>query len=342
MKIGVIGDIHFCQYSSIVRRRGEKYSARLENCINSINWAEQLTSGCDGVVYVGDFFDNATLNAEEISALQEIKWNDKPHKLLVGNHEMGINNLDYSSAHLFNLCPGLEIINKPHVEIAEDDSCTFAYLPYILKPDKRIEEYFNDYEIRPFDTVITFSHNDIKGLQLGKFISEEGFEISNIRSFCQMFINGHIHNGSKIEEGVINIGNLTGQNFSEDALNYDHTALILDTNTLVCEVYENPYAFNFYKLDAVENDINLDNLKTNSVISLKTYFNDVNKYREIIEKSPNIVESRLSIIMPEVGDNESVAEETFSVDHIKQFNDYVLETLGNNDIVREELAEVLK
>lgn len=342
MRIGIIGDVHFCQYSSIVRRRGEKYSVRLENCINSINWAEQLTSNCDGVVYVGDFFDNATLNAEEISALQEITWNNKPHKLLVGNHEMGINNLDYSSAHLFNLCPGLEIINKPYVEIAEDNSCTFAYLPYVLHPDKRIEEYFSEYEIRPFDNVVTFSHNDIKGLQLGQFVSEDGFEIKDIRSFCQMYINGHIHNGGKVEEGVINIGNLTGQNFSEDALIYDHTIIILDTETLKCEVYENPYAFNFYKLDATESDIDFNVFKNNSVLSLKTYFDDVQKYREAIEVSPQIVESRLTIVMPETEGDASVAEETFSVDHIKQFNDYVLEALGNNDIVREELAEVLK
>ena len=42
MKIGIIGDLHWCQYSSIVRKRGEKYSLRLENCIHSVNLIELI------------------------------------------------------------------------------------------------------------------------------------------------------------------------------------------------------------------------------------------------------------------------------------------------------------
>lgn len=43
MKICAVGDIHWCDYSSIIRGRGEYFSHRLENCIKSINWVtEQL------------------------------------------------------------------------------------------------------------------------------------------------------------------------------------------------------------------------------------------------------------------------------------------------------------
>ena len=40
MKIGVIGDVHWSSYSSIVRSTGDVYSTRLENLIQSINWSE--------------------------------------------------------------------------------------------------------------------------------------------------------------------------------------------------------------------------------------------------------------------------------------------------------------
>ena len=41
MKIGVVGDVHWCAYSSILRSRGNKYSIRIENLIKSVNWAEE-------------------------------------------------------------------------------------------------------------------------------------------------------------------------------------------------------------------------------------------------------------------------------------------------------------
>ena len=77
MKIGIIGDIHFCEYSSILRTRGEEFSTRLENCIESINWAEETTADCDCIIYLGDFFDKSSLNAAELSALRKIIWNNK-------------------------------------------------------------------------------------------------------------------------------------------------------------------------------------------------------------------------------------------------------------------------
>jgi len=57
MKIGLYTDVHYGQYSSILRMRGSKYSKRLENCIDSINWAEKLfeEQGCSRVICLGDF-----------------------------------------------------------------------------------------------------------------------------------------------------------------------------------------------------------------------------------------------------------------------------------------------
>ena len=67
---------------------------------------------------------------------------------------------------------------------------------------------------------------------MGPFISKTGFTIEDIENNCDLFINGHLHNGMKITNKIINLVNLTGQNFSEDALRYEHKIMILDTHTL--------------------------------------------------------------------------------------------------------------
>ena len=48
---------------------------------------------------------------------------------------------------------------------------------------------------------------------------------------------------------IRNIGNLTGQNFSEDAFVYGHKIIIVDTSEWKFYLLENPFAMNFYKID---------------------------------------------------------------------------------------------
>lgn len=328
MKIGVIGDIHFCEYASILRTRGIKYSTRLENCIKSINWAEDLTKNCDIIVYLGDFFDKSDLNSEEITALSSILWNSKPHKFLVGNHEMGINNLIFSSAHIFNDNTNKVVIDTPTIE-SLPNNVELCYLPYILEMDRKqsISEYF---PVHSNNKRIIFSHNDISGIQLGHFITKEGFYIDDIKSSCELFINGHLHNGSNITDTIINLGNLTGQNFSEDAFTYKHRILVLDTDTLDYEFYINPYAINFYKLNNIKD---IDKV-VNAVITIKTTEDDLNKVKTLIDNNPNILASRIII---DYSAKDNIITEIISVDHIKEFRKFVINEIGNSKLILEEL-----
>lgn len=339
MKIGIVGDIHWSKYSSIVRSNLDKYSTRLQNCINSINWAEQLTRTCDQVVYLGDFFDKAELNAMEITALNDIVWNEKPHSFLVGNHELGINDLSLSSSHIFNMLPGtVDVVDKPSNKYCEGEKVNMIFVPYILEANR--EPLFTYVEYKEGCKNIIFSHNDIAGIQMGKFVSTAGFEIDEIESSnCDLFINGHLHNGSKVTDKIINVGNLTGQNFSEDALKYDHVILILDTDTMVSDVYENPFAFNFYKLDKVSD---LYHLKNNSVVTIKVPEKDFEEAKKIINDSSNIIASRVILTSNnEGGVMSEELQEKLVVNHLEKFKDFVLDKLGNSDIIKEELIEVV-
>ena len=348
MKIGVVGDLHWSRYSSILRQRSSKYSCRLQSCIKSIGWAESLMEQqyCDLAIYLGDFFDSSELNSEELTALADVaqEWSKQfPHYFLVGNHEMGVHDLSQSSSHIFNMLdvPGFYdmcVIDKPSVIERED--VVLRLLPYVLDDERKpLKEYFVQ------DTnkkTIMFSHNDIAGIQMGQFISQKGFSIQEIQENCDLFLNGHIHNGSKVADKIINVGNLTGQNFSEDALKYDHSIIILDTDTLKCEVYENPYALNFYKLDLCNMSFDFDTLKDNAVVTLRVEQSDQEFYRSLLENLPKVLAYR--IILAPTTSNTTVTNnrELISINHLDKFSEYVLENLGNNEAVKYELEEVLK
>lgn len=349
MRILMYTDPHFSQYSSIVRGRGEKYSIRLENLIDSINWAEGLATleQCNAVFVLGDFFDKSELCAEEITALKEIKWSGLSHIFLVGNHELARHTLEFSSSHLFDMCPNTLVVDSPlSYRIDGEEDTEICFLPYRFNVDKPIAEYFNS-DKSNCNRRIVFSHNDLKGINYGAFVSKEGFEVSDIENYCDLFINGHLHNGENISKKVINLGNLTGQNFSEDAAKYKHCAAILDTKTLRLDYYENPIALNFYKIDEETFDdckTELDNLKNNSVITVKCSDKDAQAVKDEIAKHSNIIESRVMIeTTKETGTLlENKIEELTKMDHIQEFRSYITSTLGNNDIVNEELEEISK
>ena len=348
MLIAICGDNHFSKSSSIVRGNGEKFSLRLENQIRSINWFENLAfSSADMVVYLGDFFDKSTLDSEELTALNYINWEPNlPHYMLVGNHEMGHNNLVYSSAHLFNLCKNLKVIDKvSFIDLSEE--LELCFLPYILEDNRLpLEEYLKDRSKR---NRIILSHNDIKGIQMGPIESPIGFTIDEIERNCDLFINGHLHNGSKVTSKIINCGNLTGQNFSEDAFKYDHVALILDTDTLKVEVYENPYALNFYKLGKVDsNSLSKFMLRPNSVVTASTSSDEMLEVRKLVEENPNIIASRITFNMEETSSNnfedEKLLEAISSSNYLETFKNYMLEDpllFGEAERVKSIVYEVI-
>ena len=337
MKYLLYSDNHFCQYSSIVRGRGDNYSLRLENQLKTLEWIKNLAheKEVDMVFNLGDFFDKPDLNVEEITALSTIDWRGPygdviPNYFLVGNHEIGLNTNEYNSANVFNLIPNSKVFDVPQWFNHE-----IFVLPYILESNRKpLKEYLGNNTPK-----IILSHNDIKGIQMGQFISQTGFNIEEIQENCRLFINGHIHNGSQVAKGIINIGSITGQNFNEDADVYDHHALIVDTDSDTIEEFENPYAFNFYKLDFTKHCDISKQLKPNAIVSVK-----INPEDKIILNdwlyNNHVVTSRVILDLANV---EVVSDEdALSVDHIQRFKDFIIEKLGSTELVLTELEEVTK
>lgn len=344
MKFLICGDVHWSQYSSIVRGNGDKYSTRLENLITVIQWAEDyaVQTNCDVVLYLGDFFDKTQLNAMEISALKEIKWANMPHMFLVGNHEINTNANEYSTTDIFSLLPNASVISHPITyELPE---CNLMMLPYI----NNSSEYKFNYPIlnKP---LYGFSHNDISGIQMGRIISREGFNLNEISSKFNLFFNGHLHNGVQINNTVYNVGNLTGQNFSEDAFEYRHKVYTFDTVTREVFSFEVPDALNFVKLDftSCSDDKYLrstlcNNHLKNTVCMITCKDTDVKKVTDCALQNPDIVTYRILTTHTENNANTEPTHSLSNIDYIKMFEEYVLTHIGNSEIVKSELAEIMK
>ncbi len=348
MKVLFYTDPHWSQHSSIVRGRGQKYSTRLENLIQSVNWVEELAwnCGCQVVICGGDFFDSAVLNSEELSALKNVNWAPVSHLFLTGNHETNVSSLEFSTADLFNLCPNSVVINKPEHYDIDGADIEFCFLPYILERDRQpLDTYFPSKHGKR----IIFSHNDLKNVQYGAFISTEGFTVEEIESNCDLCFNGHIHHCGYVSSKIINGGNLTGQNFTEDAYKFEHCAQVIDTETLHVDFYMNPYALNFYKLDCrycntVEEIIPvISGLKKQAVITVTVKASLATALKEYLSTLDNssLVEYR---VLTEHETTMQVESEPIleAVDHLKQFEKYVLANIGTSDIVREELQNVMR
>lgn len=327
MKILIYTDVHWSQYSSIVREMGDKYSVRLNHLIQSVNWAEELamTEQCDMVWNGGDFFNSIHMNNIEMSALSEIKWASLPHVVLVGNHELSSKNRELSSVHLLKLL-GFEVITEP--TMVDCGEHTICYLPYMFEYTS-IEELFPTNKKR-----IIFSHNDVEGVKVGGYVFDHGFSLDDIKNNCEIFLNGHIHSKSTFGN-MINLGSLCGQNFGEN--NIPHNAYVFDTDTLELKDFENPFALHFYKLNCTKR-VKLPNLKNNRVLSVLYSDDTMEEVQRVLNGLQSVVARKLTYI-PKVIDDDTQSEEDQieHIDHLDALRTYILDELGTTAVVQEEL-----
>lgn len=341
MKILLFTDLHMCPRASIINKWGTKYPSRLENCITSLNWVERTAENhkCDYIINLGDFFDKPDLSSETITACNDIEWSNIMHYSLVGNHDASISNLVFNSVNVLAQ-NNHRIITEPEMIILDD--CDICFLPYVTECDRKpLNEYFQK-RVGKRSRII-LSHNDISGIQMGPVVSKTGFSIEEIEANCDLFLNGHLHNGQAITPKVINLGNLTGKDFGEDALKYKHGVTVLDTDTMALEFIENPYAYNFYKIqiDCEKDILTLDHLKNQAVVSIKCDQALAEKVKQKINTLENILESRIILIQKyeETGENINL---DLSVDHLTRFIECCKANMEVSSFLEEELSEVCK
>ena len=294
---------------------------------------------------MGDFFNRQFLSDQEITALKDIKWNNLPHYFVVGNHESEEVDLKFSSAFIL-AGPNRAVISDPtHFDLGGWEVC---FLPYMVSRNiVPISSIFGHKSA--FKPRLVFSHNDIKGIQYGPVLSTFGFPIEDIEAESDLFLNGHIHNGTKVSEKVINLGNLTGQDFKEDAFKYSHNALLLETfpdGKFMYNYIENPYAFNFYHIDINTNEDlqKFSKIKNQAVLSVKCKAALLDEVNNIIAKNKNKITEKRIITYQDFsdGDNPELDITDLSVDYLAELCTCCRAKLDNTPALEYVLAEICK
>ena len=149
--------------------------------------------------------------------------------------------------------------------------------------------------------------------------------------------------GLDADRKVFNVGNLTGLNFSENAFMYAHGVWILDTFNETLEFIDNPYAFNFYKLDFTDKiNVDFDVLKDNAVLSIKVSEDNLEEVKVLLAKYSNkIVTSRI-LVDRNRNSNYNTDVKLEQVNYLEQFNEYIKQQIGTSKMVLEELTEVTR
>lgn len=360
MKIYIYSDVHISSYSSILRSRSETYSTRLSYIIKSIEWVERKikelsTSQDDIVVNLGDVFDKAVVNAEELTSISYIPWgeesegfNNLDHYIIVGNHDSNTQDLYFNTANVLNLHPLFKdkIFYKPTTLHRGDVDIHF--LPYVTESKRKsLEEYF-DFDLTKKNIIL--SHNDISGVQMGGFLSKDGFKVEDILNSSTLYLNGHLHNSAFISpDRLLNVGNLCGMNFSEDASKYKHGLWEVDCDTLELKFYENPYALNFYKVLINDEVTSLDDyeLGNNCVLMIKCE----RKQKENLEKELSSTKYLEKIVCYKITYYDEELSDTIEekqhlriekIDQYQTFKDFIRNSVGNTEPVNEEIEEIWK
>lgn len=296
MLIGIHADGHIAINSSIVLGQRGSLNGRLSVLLESYKWMYELFSkrNVDFIVNLGDLVDSYNLLAEEITATsQALSYNPGIMEyILLGNHERKSGHGDINSIEFVNNIPNCALIKK--VSQLED----FTFIPYGIYEDGAFDDIPN--------TKYAFSHIDIYGSDTGGWSLKSGITPQYLMTKFDLVINGHIHNGSwVVKDRILNIGSISGQNFSSKILNWKPSVGILNTDTGKVELIENPYSLNFYSktLNGVDKIIKfIDSLDgQRNVLQLKVPLSIADEVRNVIESSDKIVNSRISVLTEESG-----------------------------------------
>lgn len=315
----VVADNHFCTTSSVITKRGEKYSTRLENQIKSLEWVDSFHLP---VIHLGDFFDKEVLTAEEITCLKEIREKvDFSHwTFLQGNHGFS------GGFDVMGVFPN-QVITKPE-DVVLDNNTRCLFLPFRSKPG----DIDGNYDI-------IFGHIGIEGIPFGA----KGFDPSLIMKHCKAFLNGHLHNRYSLDQKkgstYWNIGSLTAQNFSDECQGAEKGAWILNTDPFEITFIENPHAFNFYKMSEKE----AETYQINSVFMKNACISATcseEKEKNLREKFKDAYYLRLNV----QGKKAEKTEKEFkpTVDYLEKFRKSYIEKNGESAIILEELGEVTR
>lgn len=294
----------------------------------------------NAILDLGDLADSYNLRAEEITAIsQALSYNKSiPEYHILGNHER----LDETGT--INSINFVENIRNHHiiksVSQGSIDGLDATYIPYGIYEDG----CFDNLE----STKYAFSHIDIFGSDTGGWSLKSGLSPTYISSKFGLTVNGHIHNGSWVMPNkILNLGALSGQNFSSKVINWKPSVLIIDTDTDELKFVENPYALNFInKTCETVSDVlavtkSLDK-NLSYAIQLKVPVAIVEDAHKILDGQSNILVNRIMTLIDKSELGGLTYEEIEKVSSIEGGFQSLVEFINNQEQLPCNKEDILK
>lgn len=362
MKIGIRGDDHFALNSSIILGNKGSTTGRLDSLINSYKWFYDMFYNkyhVDMTVDLGDLTDNSTLRSEEITAITEAYSyrNDKvPELYILGNHERLSSNGEVNAVNFLKSMNNYDVSTEPSYRIIDRVLiCTYPYVFYDKNEEENLKTFvksLDSIDKKSYDRKLLFTHNDIYGADLGGWISKGGIDPNYLSKNFDMIFNGHIHNGSWVKKNLLNLGSLSGQNFSSKFVNWEPSVAVYDTDTNKVKLIENPKALRFLTVTAKTKSDLVKKLSTidpniNYGVSVKVPLKLIDESREILAKTPGVMSSRVqeklskSDLEEQANDNEGLSKFDSSTNGYEILKDYIKSTTLPKELSEAKVLSVI-
>ena len=105
------------------------------------------------------------------------------------------------------------------------------------------------------------------------------------------------------------------------------------------ELIENPYTLNFYHLTKLSE---LSKIKDNAVVSFRCNRDDVDTVTKKLENNKKIKYFKVLLFSESKATKEVEEEKLNKVNHIELFQSFMLEKLGTEKMIKEEVESVCK
>lgn len=341
MKIGIYADAHFSLNSSIILGQTNSLEGRLTHLIRSFEWMYELfkDNNVETIIDLGDLADSYVLRAEEITAISKaLAYNtDIPEVHVLGNHERLDDAGTISSVNFVDNMDNHTVYNSPEVIELGDSKATL--LPYYQYTEEQIDELE--------DTDYLFSHIDIMGSDTGGWSLRDGIKPTILANKFKLTVNGHIHNGSwVIKDKVLNLGSISGQNFSSKQIAWKPSVMILDTSDNSYKLYENPYALNFINktISSFDKLVKLVNSVKNGTYALQIRIpmSMAEDARKILASNEHIVASRIMTQTDKSELGDMTYEEIDHVDSIEGGFKQLIKFIDSQDTLPYDRDDIMK
>lgn len=342
MKIGIYADAHFSLNSSIVLGSTNSLSGRLNYLIDSFRWMYEFfkSNNVELIIDLGDLADSYNLRAEEITAISKsLSYNDTvPEYHILGNHERLDESGTINSINFVNNFSNHRVINQ--VEQFDIQGKSFTIIPYSKYEDGCFDQYKK--------TDYAFSHIDIFGADTGGWSLKSGLSPVYLTTKFGLTINGHIHNGSwVIDKKIINLGSISGQNFSSKQIHWNPSVAILDTETGEITLYENPHALIFINVNCndLSGVINLvKGLKSDRsyAVQVKVPLKVVEDARKIVSDCKSVIVSRVLTMLDKSELGSMTYEEIDKVNSVEGGFKQLVDFINEQDSLPYDKSDILK